>query len=180
MTSSNHSHSTTNSFCLFGTNKQKLIVNVMEWGLKKNKRMLWTERNRESNWVVVVMKRDCRPAAGTGAPTVIALHWRHFICQWLIGWLRYRYLFLALHYLIYCTDFLYFPECPSAAAGQEQQTCRRRSKRRSNVSGFESRTREGNTQRLAGTKYIYSVIVLCICSWRGFFLMTFHFYSQHC
>lgn len=119
--------------------EQPLIVNwlFVIWQ-KKNKLWLWFEKKQTDKQTFGCADETHCPNAEAGASPDKMLSWQtaftclHFIsvssaaADWFA---HYLHLFLALHYLIYCTDFLYFPECPSAAARQGQRTCRTRWKR---------------------------------------------------
>lgn len=121
-------------------NKQPLIVNwlFVIWQ-KKNNFDYDLKRNKQTNKLLVVrmkpsartqrqalLRTKCSPDKQPSLAFTSSVSVSSAAADWFA---RYLHLFLALHYLIYCTDFLYFPECPSAAARQGQRTCRTRWKR---------------------------------------------------
>lgn len=143
------------------TNKQNLnceLVNcdlrqtfgceLIDWDVKKKKNFDYDlKRNKQTNKLLVVrmkpsartqrqelLRTKCSPDKRPSLAFTSSVSVSSAAADWFA---RYLHLFLALHYLIYCTDFLYFPECPSAAARQGQRTCRTRWKRSGTVTRLD-------------------------------------------
>lgn len=135
--------------------KQTFGCELIDWDVKKtNNPWLWIDylwfdkkqtfdydlkRNKQTDKVLIVrmkpaartqrqelLRTRCSPDKRPSLAFASSVSVSSAAADWFA---RYLHLFLALHYLIYCTDFLYFPECPSAAARQGQRTCRPRWKR---------------------------------------------------